>query len=291
MLSPVSFFRSITRSIWDREIYKDFLVRPWGFSLGWFYAVLTALSLLWIAPLIFSFASFTPRAHEFLQTTLEDVRMWYPDTLEIRIQNGTLSTNVTEPYVLDFPPRWKPVQREEFPFDHLLTIDTDAHVEDLAASRSFALVTGSAIAVRDENSAQMRVFMLTNINDILINKQRMDGAIDAALPYLQYVRPLMVWSLFGMLIIFPLLAAGVRMLWLLCVVLLTSALLYVVTKAMHHPFAYATIYRLSLHGITGSLCWKLLESWFQFHAPLVALGLFLVWMIYVLRSLPNETKS
>lgn len=288
MLSPFVFFQSILRSIYDRTIYKDFLQKSWGFSLGWLYAVLTLISLLWIAPLAFSIAGFTPRAHEFLQTAMEDLRMWYPDELEIQIKDGVLRTNVSEPYVLDFPQRWKPMQHETFPFDHLLTINTNAHIEDLSASRSFALITSHAVAVHDENPTQVRVFMFSNIHDFLMNKTLVNGAVDSALPYLQYVRPLMVWGLFGLLLVFPFLAAGIRLVWVLGIVFMTSVLLFVIAKAMQRPLEYPLLYRLSLHGITGSLFWKLLESWFHFHFPLVALALFIGWMVCILRSLPQK---
>lgn len=101
----------------------------------------------------------------------------YPKDLEINIKNGTVSTNVTEPYYLTIDKR----KLEDFISligknnDHsisklrLLTIDTQGKAEDFERYQTMALLTQRNLVYYNDN--EVKITSLSSISDVKITQQ------------------------------------------------------------------------------------------------------------------------
>ena len=140
-------------------------------------------------------------------------------------------------------------------FEYLVTIDTNAHVEDYERYRSVVLLTKNAVVFPSKINERVgldgkRVTMiettfktLEDMEDQVIDKKFYDDLTGTFLPFMGFIPLIMTIGI---------------------VVLITAL-----------PFLFAGL----------ALLYKLVESVFVFHVAWVFTVIFFVWMAYVLRSL------
>jgi hypothetical protein len=101
-----------------------------------FYSLLilifTAASVVIVLPGAFRFVSVIT-SQEWRDQTMIVTRL-YPDDLEIRMVDGTVSTNAEEPLAIPFPESWRTQQERPAMPENLLVIDTTKSIalEDFA---------------------------------------------------------------------------------------------------------------------------------------------------------------
>src|SRR3989338_10218443 len=89
------FFYVLKRTFTSPAYYADILKAPFSFSLKFFLLYFFFFALVGTGILTLKLVEQVKQTLAVLPSKLEAL---YPDELEIRIQNGTVSTNVAEPF-------------------------------------------------------------------------------------------------------------------------------------------------------------------------------------------------
>ncbi len=108
---------------------------------------------------------------------------YYPSDLEVKIKDGTASTNVTEPYYVTLPQELleNPTAFTNDKFDksskvRILTIDTKGSAEDFESYQSMALLTKGNLVYYSDGNINIR--SLRDVGDLTINKSKVMSEIN-----------------------------------------------------------------------------------------------------------------
>lgn len=191
--------------------------------------------------------------NDFLTTVLpSELSAIYPDELEISVQDGSVSTNVTEPYFI--PMSSLDAIRDEFEskvlgldtqtINNLLVIDTMAKIEDFPQYQTVALLTKHHLSVMNEDG-NIETISLTDSENFILNKQMIIRWVNAISPYLDYLAPILAGLLFlGIL--------GFLSLGKLIYSLFVALILMLVSRFVIRNLSYTKSWQLSLHLVVIS---------------------------------------
>ena len=267
------FIEHIQKSIYSPEYYRDLTERPashsWKYygSLAMFLA--TLMTIVTSLPLI-------PRLNTFLAALPEKVVSYYPHELRVDIAGGEVSSNVAEPYFIDFPGS-PSSQATTSPLLRLAVIDTKStsSLEQYSAYNVVFWLSGHSVIALD-NDNKLRSVDLGNTTGT-IDAPHIRAWISDVEPYFAVLTPILVIVIFlGMLLSF------VAML----VYLLFDALcVFLMGKVMKKGWSYRDAYHISLHAVTlplllSSFIFILPVSSFQLPLLSTALVLLVVYMNY-----------
>ena len=210
----------------------------------------------------------------------------YPANLELRISNGKLYTNVTEPYVVDAPANWGDMGGK-----HLLVIDTAGTVDNYPQYDTWVLATRTALVYPDSSrsgrtTSTRQIFYFSELNrSLFIDKMVYTSLLAAAHPFVlklpQYIDIAVV---IGMVLM--VLAGG--FFWELGVLfglLFLTMIIWVIARIMQMQLGYKSLFKMGMHGLTWALLAGQLLSALNQSVPYAYPLVFILWMVVVLASL------
>lgn len=160
------------------DFYTSFLTGANNFKTLF---VILAFSLIFsIQPAYYTFKNVYPvvsNLEERVRKFVEDV---YPQELEINIKNGTVSTNVTEPFFItarsaDYNNLFNFGKDEASSRIRLLAIDTKAHAEDFERYQAMALLTEDSLVYFQDG--YIKIQSLRGISEFKVDKGSILGLI------------------------------------------------------------------------------------------------------------------
>lgn len=243
----MNIFTKIVKSVYGPDFYRDLSVKKFSFSLKYFFVMIFFFAL--VASGIF-YATRYGDLKNFFQSVGPQILEYYPDELEIYIKNGKASTNVQEPYFMDFPNAAKSeLFGDGVQSVKLLVIDTDVpfSIQKFEEYNSIAWLTEDSLVYRknvDKNLSQSSytVMPLNNISDFAINERIISTLLREIKPLLEKMPLIFVWvALPGFYFI------GISH---LAYLLFGALLVWLVAKAQKINVGYKTAYRYGLHMIT-----------------------------------------
>ncbi len=256
----MQFFESIKDSIYGPDYYRGLLRKPFSYSLKYYFSLV--LVLAFVVTLVLSF-SVVPAVNTFLKSAAAKVLEYYPAELQIRVMNGTASTNVAEPYVLPLPEELKTqlasgaAQDEDIPKDivNLLVIDTKNPftVEAFKNFKTLSLLTKDNFIYLRKGA--ITIHPLDKISDYTLNKAKVQSFVAKVKPYLAFISPLIVLVLFMVF-------AGMFGLELLYLVLF-ALVVWGIARVRNIQVGYGKSYQLGLHLITVALILDAIGILFQ----------------------------
>lgn len=270
------FFAHIKRSINDPEYYRDILDRPFSYSFKYYVSFVSFLAVMMTiilsTPLI-------PEVNRVLREFPPQFFAYYPDELELRVEQGKVSSNVAEPYYLPLPVRFQEIvdQGNTPSIAHMAVIDTTEPItlEGLRSRNALIWVGGNSIAFLESNNG-MSVSALPADLNVHITESKIRGVFDRVAPYLHLVGPFLVVMIFLMLM----LGFVVTLVYL---VFIGAPLIMLVGRMVSKPFSYGEAYRIGLHAVTLPLLLqqllRLLSGGIPIDLPFLftALLLLVVW--------------
>lgn len=232
----MNFFKNIAKSIYSPKFYSEILKKSFSQSLGYFtllILLLTAInSITLVGPLLMEVPV---KLENFIQETIN----CFPRDLEIKINNGIVSTNKTEPYFISScEPTGKNI--------NLFVVDTKTpfSIEKFAEYKVAAWVTKDAVFYT-QNSNETRSYSLRQVTSYQLNQNTLRSYTNIINPWLKFVGPvLMIAALFGIYIAY---------LFRLIYLAIVSLIIWLLSKAVKKNFTYAASYSVSLHAITLGL--------------------------------------
>jgi hypothetical protein len=148
-----------------------------------FTSILVLSILLTVYPTYLIFKHVYPVAKNIVERVTTFVNDVYPEELEVKIQNGQASTNVTEPYYITAKTEtlvnllsFREYDETTSSRIRLLAIDTKGSAEDFDRYQAMALLTESNFVY--VNDGEVKINSLREVGDITVNKQWILGKIN-----------------------------------------------------------------------------------------------------------------
>jgi len=254
--------------------------------------------LIFLLICIYTIITFTPLVIEITtffnksQINYELVKDLFPDGLALTIKDGILRTNVDEPYYVDIP------KTINYSIDskHLLVFDTKNTYSSLIDYQSSIVITKNNIYIMNNLKDAKNDFQTFSLKEItgyyVINKTVYLRFIESFKAYLPHIS-IFLYIIFGFfLIFFPILTTLVYLVALIIYLLFFSILIYYLFMFLHiYKFSVKRIFQISLHAITVSIIFQLVQSLLHISVPYTFTVPFFIWMTYILNSLLKNDYS
>lgn len=235
-----TFFYILRRSLLDFDYYQELLNVKFTFSLKYLYVLLILTSFLALIPFTIATISVIPKIPQFTTKLKDSAKNFFPNDLVIKIKDGQLSTNSKEPVYLD----------GELVIDHLVTIDTNAHIEDYPKFKTMFLVTKTAIVMPKSNGRNEIYYLNEITNETTIDKNQYNLFTSQTEPLLNYATPIILLLLAAILLIFPIFTAGSAIILHLIRLLFVSSICFIIVKLIKITISFKQIYKLAIHAST-----------------------------------------
>lgn len=165
-MSIHSFVQDVRAGVFDRSFTERFRGRGFWAAMG-YLACLAAIEAL---VLILALAAYAAPGLSALFAS-DPIGTYYPEGLIVTIEEGKVSTNVEEPFIV--PTEGAAAESEEsVPFSNMLVIDTNAE-DPLAARAAYdaaILLTDDSIVVA-KSEGETRVFSLAEIEHMEVSEE------------------------------------------------------------------------------------------------------------------------
>ncbi|MEK7078940.1 MAG: DUF1189 family protein [Patescibacteria group bacterium] len=282
-----TFTNTLKKSLTSPGYYSDILSASFSFSLKYLFALLFFIAL--IRGIVFSvaFIPTVPRIPGYINESKQIIKNLYPPGLTITIKDGSLRSNVDEPYYIPFPARFNVKDMS------LVTIDTKASVDSFKKYNTAFLVTKNALAYPDSDTkGSYKVYPFSDIKGFLIiNREAYDRVINVIIPYFKYY-PLAILVIFILLLlIVPIFGSFFSLSGALLYLLVLTLLTHLISKFMKVGLTYSQAFRLGLHGLTFSLLFDMLKSVMGVTIPYTYTAPFIIWMVIVFTQLKKHHEA
>ena len=269
------FVTCFKRSLTDLSYYRDIVNAKFTFSLKYLYVLMFIFGLVKGITLVPGVVKLITEIPDFKLTVKNVVDDLYPEELVVIIEGGKLSSNVEEPYFINFPnnldTKFDEIGYDSGDYKNLIVIDTSGTVGDYTSYNSVFLVTEDSVVYPDDDTRDIggyRVLPLKEMqSDMVIDKQYYDEMLGRLLPYLDYVPTVLFGLVIGLIVVYPFLVASFMTISRLFYLLFTSLVLLIIAKLIKRDLKYTKIYQLSIHTLTAPVLLIFLLELFSLRLP------------------------
>ncbi len=262
------FLNSLQNSAYSPQFYSSIPKKSFRQSFGYFLLLILVLSVIKLTTLISPLLVEAPLA---IQSFISDTINCFPKELEVKIQNGLVTTNVEEPYFIKFCSA-KEINQ------NLVLIDTKTpfSASKFNESSAAAWVTKDSIFYKKSN-VETRSYSFIQIKDFKLNRDSLNSFNNMISPWLKFVGPILLFLAFVGIY----LAYDFRLIYLLFL----AALIWLLSKLFKKTFNFGQSYKIGLHAISLGLIVELVGNlttrWihfdgFPFMVTFISLGVVLV---------------
>ncbi len=276
------FLKLVRDSVYSPEFYKGLPDKRFWFSFKYFYSLVLVLALIVTALISLSAV---PETQSFLNRTSEKVLNYYPQELEITIQKGQASTNVTEPYFLKLPDEFKtnqPDQAANQP-ENLLVIDTTTpfSVEKFKDYKTLAMLTKDNLVFAKDR--EIRIYGLDRFPDMKISKAAVSNFVAKVRPFLKFAGPVVVLGLF----LIYLIVFSSELFFLLFIALG----IWIILKIRKMRVGYVKGYQIGLHAVTLGMLLEAFQFILGFNITIPFLFTILTLLVVVINFGSNRERA
>lgn len=272
------FIAALRKSVYSPDFYKELLLKPFSSSMKYFFMLALAVSFIYAAILG---ARAAPSLNDVARNIGPTIVKYWPEELEIVIQNGRASTNAAEPYFIQLPDEFRknvsaPSAQE---LDYIAVVDTQ-HPFDLEKFYSYktaALLTKDSLVVLGRNG-QVRIQSISRFPDATLNKKAVDAFVTRYIePLAKFAAPIFIGGMF----LFTFLVQILGLIYLLFLALLVWG----VARIKKVRVGYGKAYQLAIHAATtGRLANLFLLGFLDARIPFLLAALTIVAAWFNLRQ-------
>lgn len=230
-----SLLQPLYLSFFSRDLYQD-VRRNWK-GTGFLYLLLL-LSLTWLPVMV--------KLH---QATAEEIRLEAPRFIDqvprITIIRGQVSIDRPVPYTISDPDSGAP----------LMVIDTSGTVASFEQMTAPVLLTKDKLMYRKPNRAETRIYDLSMIEELTLDRDRVNGWVQ-------------VFGKYFALVAYPFAVAG-SFAYRILQVLLYAAIGLLFVKMLKTPIEYPVVLRLASVAITPVIILSTVRMLAGMHVPLL----------------------
>lgn len=282
-----TFWNSFQRSLLDLGYYRDIAKASYWFSFKYLLFLLICLSLVKTVQLGNQYSKVRNRIPSFIAMARKEVMALYPKELELRISNGKLFTNVSEPYFIEFPQALGKMDGK-----HLAVIDTKGIADDYLKYNTLVLATRQALVYPDKQqggATSTKLYYFSEMKRSLYIDyslyRKMILSLDPLLAKLpKFIDTAVVFGL----ILFPLLGGLLWVSGTLFGLTFLTIFVWVLSKIVKTQYGYKTLFRLGMHGVTWSILFTFLLEITNQSVPYLYNLIFISWMAFVLFRIRDQ---
>lgn len=275
----MNFLLTIRNSIYSPSFYATIPQKSFGSALGYFLLLSLFLTIIQSISPVWGFLTVGQKEVETFVNQIEEA---YPSELEVKIQNGKVSTNVQEPYFISLPQDKN--RTTEDTTANLVVIDTKTpfSITQFNQYKAIAWVTKDSVFLKSDNNGQIRTIDLSKVSDMSIDKAFVVSLFEKFSPWLKLITPL---AILGILLGVYLLHTG-RLVYLLFL----AIVIWVLAKLLKRPLTYSGSYKVGLYAITLGFLIELLSDFVHFSGFPFMFTLITLIVVSV-NFLPTRSKS
>ncbi len=186
-----NFFSTLIKSLYNPEFYQGIPENRTGDAVKYFLGFIFVVAVLFsIMPMVIGLGFFLA-AHNEADQGYAQVRGFYPSDLVVKINQGEISINQPEPYLIPTPSSWVNGlsdggrRSSGFRIENLIVFDTAKPIasEDFEADQTLVIVGKNEIGMYDPNKSKVEIYDLKNLGlheNITIDQSMYTGFLDQA---------------------------------------------------------------------------------------------------------------
>ncbi|KKU56325.1 MAG: hypothetical protein UX79_C0034G0003 [candidate division WWE3 bacterium GW2011_GWB1_47_11] len=254
-----TFFYVFYKSLTSLAYYSDVAKTSLGFSMKYFFTLAAVLAIL---STVITTATASGELKTGATKLLDDIAKLYPQDLVITSQDGAVSINQPEPYIIPIPAgqmqELKTESGEPAP-KNLIVFDSNGTLDDVENYQTIALVNSKNILVKGEN--KIEAFPLKDVPNGQISNKEVTVLVDQFRPFVRYI-PFFVGALIFVAMVFY--YTGFRLVYLLFV----AVGLMLVGKIRKLNLSFSKYYQVGIHTMTLPLVIDFMATAAGYQIPL-----------------------
>ncbi len=289
MIKIIHEFKSVyIKSLFDPTFYQSIIRQPIATSVYYLYKLLLCCVTIFIFYfLLVSLISF-PKLKTFSQNVTRSVKSLFPEGLVLTVKDGSIRTNVDEPYFIKTPQEFRTSNNP-----HLIVFDTKNNEQNVQQFNVPIVVKRNAVFFRtSEDSNEYRMYPINKQEGFaVITRDSYLKAINLLSGYkFHFIAGISLLVIF-FVILLPPIASFFLLTLLLIYLVICSAFITFILRFFHKPFVLKDVYHVSLHAITASLTLQLLQLLLSIQVPYTFTLPYLIWMVYILLYLQKNPTA
>ena len=257
----MGFFRTMRKSIYDVAFYTTAKTESFGVALRYYTLLVLCMAILIAIPLYVLSGLGIVQMKETGDIRTRVLAM-YPDELVLNFQDGRLTSNVEEPYIIPVPPEFS---RETS--KNLVVISTSEPItlSDFDRYDTLVILGGDALWTRDtqKNKTEIQKFDQFGKESLVINEQKIAEFLDIALRIGKI-------AITVLLIFLPFIIFACLWVWYLIYILFGALVIWIVSKLRKADLTYDQSYKSGLYLITLPIIYSAVTTagpLSMFHVP------------------------
>lgn len=236
-----------------------------------------------------------PGVVHFYQAILSDawnkqqaiVTRMFPDELVLSIQNGKVSTNVSEPYAIALPEEWRTTS-DATPA-HFLVINTKKSIEksDFATADTLIILGENGFGFHDPNKGEFRIYDVNPKDweeNASLDKEQFAGFVD-------YTASIIWWMLVIGGLLLPFIMYAVLWVSYLVYLVFGALIVWVGAKWRGHQITYGDAYVASMYLLPIPFLYEFLSSYGRGLAGNILFAFSLILFVMTLLSFRKVTPE
>lgn len=273
----MGFFKTVKSSIYSPEFYKGVSQRSLFSAILYFLLLSVLVTIIQsINPVV----SFVTVGEKEVQKFVSSMVNSYPQELEVKIQNGKVTSNVKEPYFIPIPEYMTSGTSAEYKNIAIIDTKTPFSASQFNTYKTLSWVSSDTVFILGDNKGQIRTVDLSKTSDFIINKKIVNSFVEKFSPFLKLLTPIVVVSVFFGILFLHLL----RFVYLFFLALLLKLLF----NLLKQPKSYGESYKIGLYAMTAGTLFELLIGFIKF--PGIPLAFTVITIIIVAINFPSSKK-
>lgn len=227
----MNFIEKIRSSVYDPSFYRQIPKETFGKAISYYLLFCIVITMLRLALLVFPISSGITTVTKGLT---EGLLHTYPNNLQITIHHGQLAINQPQPYSLPVC-----IQND----CQKVIIDTQKpNVNTYLRQKDVFMVLTKDTAYIKNSSSDTRVYDLSQIGDVTVNKQVVTAFVNHITPWTKFFIPAAI--------IFMAIMLYIGCLFKLIYIFFLAFLLWLLAKKFAPGTSYGGAYKIGLHAVT-----------------------------------------
>jgi hypothetical protein len=278
----VTILRNIVRACFDKNFYQESEKDSFGRRFAHLYVLFVIVMIVLSVQLVGVYISKQGEIKALPQKVTTFLNTLYPEDLVLRFNKNELSINQPEPYIVgkNFDVKGSDTDfyvNEEATTEngtnamkHLITIDTNASIDDFDEYQSLALAMKNGLAVKQSNRAEVRYYSYAEFLEKVPQPFTFDSVsygqiVNKVRPYINQIPTLLLYVAICLVILAILIAPLFLVLGVLFNVLFLALLGYLIASAMKRKHTYKYIYKLGMYTAIPVIILQQVVSYIPFN--------------------------
>lgn len=288
----ICFKEELINSLFDISFYKTLVNKSLRYSIRYLHLLIMVIMYIYTAFVVVPLYIQGRNIPQYISAGYKFINEIYPEGLVLTLKNGSLRSNVDEPFYIDSSKTSDSITS----FQHLIAIDTKNTYSELNNYHSFIIVNKNNIHIMTSHDSQKKDYQTFSLKEIdgyyVINKEMYQKMSDSIKPYASYIPLYYYIGLSLFLVLFPIIGSVIYLFGTIVYLLFFSFVFFLIFNVFRiYHYSFRSIFHVSLHAISVSLVLQSIQYWLKVSVPYTYSLPFFIWMIYILVFLTKDAQT